>query len=145
MDPLSVTAACAGILGSLADFSLQINSFVRAVRNARRDMDAVSREISSLSLCLETLHDDCSGNTVEYPPQLKQSLVVLLKNCDTVAKDMDKVLSSTLKSKLGASVSWSTSGSSEMDKLRVRLAAHKASIEIALEMVSMYVTIYTFL
>src|SRR5438093_255177 len=79
------------------------------------------------------------------PPQLKQSLVALLKNCDTVAKDMVKVLESTLKSKLGASVSWSTSGSSEMDKLRVRLEAHKASIEIALEMVSMYVAIYAFL
>jgi regulator of replication initiation timing len=104
-------------------------------------MDAVSREISSLSLCLETLHDDCSGNAIEYPPQLKQSLVALLKNCDTVTRDMDRTLSSTLKSKLGASVSWSTSGSSEMDKLRVRLEAYKVSIEIALEMVSMYVVI----
>src|SRR5271170_6425146 len=137
MEPLSITAACLGLIGSVTNLSIHINNFVLSVRDARRDMDAVSRELSSLSLCLQTLQSDCSGSTVDYPLELKRSLIAMLKNCDTVTLEMHNLLTKTTESRLGASLYWTTSGRTEMDKLRFRLESHKSTIDVALEMVSM--------
>jgi len=137
MEPLSITAACLGLIGSVTNLFIHINNFVLSVRDARRDMDAVSRELSSLSLCLQTLQSDCSGSTVDYPLQLKQSLIAMLKNCGIVTSEMHNLLTKTSESRLGASLYWTTSGRTEMDKLRFRLESHKSTIDVALEMVSM--------
>jgi len=55
MDPLSIAAACVGLVSSITKASLSITIFIRQVRDAARDMDAVSRELLSLKAVLETL------------------------------------------------------------------------------------------
>jgi Fungal N-terminal domain of STAND proteins len=137
VEPLSITTACLGLISSVTNLSIKISNFVSSVRDARRDMDAVLRELTSLSLCLRTLQNDCSGSAVDYPLQLKQSLIAILKNCGIVASEMHKLLTKASDSMLGASLYWTTSGRTEMDKLRYRLESHKLTIDVALDMVSM--------
>lgn len=86
MDPFSVSTACVGLLAAVAQLTVQITTFVSGVREARRDMDAVSRELSSLALCLQTLRVD--SIKIQFPDGLKQTLVAVLGNCDSVAQQM---------------------------------------------------------
>ena len=87
---LAVTVACASLLSSVVALSRQITIFVIDVRAARKDLDAVSRELSSLALCLEVLRHDSSK--INFPKRLQQNMVGILGNCDNVAKEMQDLL-----------------------------------------------------
>lgn len=57
---LAITVACASLISGIVTLSQQITTFVSSVRNSRKDIDAVSRELSSLKLSVEALRDDSS-------------------------------------------------------------------------------------
>ena len=137
MDPLSVSSACVGLIAGVSQLTLQISSFVSTVRDARKDMDAVSRELTSLSLCLQTLRDDSTN--IEYPQGTKETLIAVIQNCDSVTKQMETLLKKMSSGSLARSAQWAMTGRDDMNKLRSSLEAHKAAIEIALDMISMYV------
>lgn len=139
MDPLSIASASAGLLSSIASLTLTITKFVSSVRNARNDMDGVRRELSSLQLCVEALQNDIQDPQIQYPPSLQRSLVDVLRNCDGVTKEMETLLKQSTANSLGKRIKWAAIQQDEMNKLRLRLEAHKATINIALEMVMMYV------
>jgi hypothetical protein len=61
MDPLSITVACVSLTASIAKTSLVVTTFVRAVRSARSDLDAVSRELASLTTLLELIAEDAKA------------------------------------------------------------------------------------
>lgn len=136
MEPLSIATACVSLATGVRKLSMAIGTFVSQVRDARKDMDAVSRELSSLSLCLEALREDCT--IVKYPENLQLNLVAVLRNCDLVVKEMEELLKKLSSGNTTARLKWSFQSRDEMDKLRSRLEAHKSTIEIALDMVSMY-------
>jgi hypothetical protein len=81
---LAITVGCASLISGIVTLSQQITTFVSSVRNARKDMDAVSRELASLKLSLEALGDDSSK--INFPESLQQNLVGVLQNCDDVTK-----------------------------------------------------------
>ena len=58
MDPFSITAACVGLLSGITALSQSLASFVTTARQARKDLDGFSRELSSLGLCIATLKDE---------------------------------------------------------------------------------------
>ena len=135
---LAVTVACASLLSSVVALSRQITIFVIDVRAARKDLDAVSRELSSLALCLEVLRHDSSK--INFPTRLQQNMVGILGNCDNVAKEMQDLLRKLSSGSLTRRMQWSLLDRDEMNKLRSRLEAHKSTIDIALDIVSMYAT-----
>jgi hypothetical protein len=90
MDPLSVSMGCTGLITSITQLTAQIVSFVSSVRDARRGMEAVSRELISLPLCLGILRDD--SRSIHYPDGLRQNLLAVLKDCDIVRKNMSNRL-----------------------------------------------------
>lgn len=137
MEPISISASCVGIVKSIVDLSLLIGKFVANVRDARKDMDAVQRELSSLRLCVESLQTDSQNPDLHYPAVLQRSLVDVLANCDGVIAEMTRLLQKMSSSSIGRYVQWVANGRGDMDKLRSRLEAHKATIDIALDMVSM--------
>ena len=136
---LGVAHTCVSVLSTVTTLSIQIHSFVSQVRDARKDMDAVSRELSSLSFCLKTLQDDCENGKVAYPEILQQTLVGVLQNCEKVLTEMQELLRKMSSGNIGRRVQWSLTGRDDMMKLKSGLEAHKATIDIALDMVSMYV------
>jgi len=135
MDPLTITTACVSLLGAVAALSKQISSFVSIARNARKDMDQFSRELTSLALCLETLREDDAH--VRYPEALKRNLIAILANVDHVTKEMDTLLKRCSAEGVGQSVKWSVANRDEAVRLRDSLEAHKSAIEIALELGSL--------
>jgi chromosome segregation ATPase len=134
---LVIAVACTSLISNIATLSKQIVTFVSDFRDARKDMDAVSRELSSLSLCIESLRND--GSKIQLPESLQQNLVGVLQNCDDVTKEMRELLRKLSSETFGRRVQWSVIARDEMNKLRSRLEAHKSAIDIALDMISMYV------
>ena len=134
MDPLSISTACVSLIATLGRIFPQIVSFVSDVRNARRDMDAVSRELHSLSLSLEYLRDD--SIKIGYPEGSHQTLITVLGNCGHVVNEIEALLNKMASGNVGRRMQWTIYGRDDMNRLRSRLEAHKSAIDIALDMVS---------
>ena len=135
MDPFSVSTGCVGLLAAIAQLSIQIRTFVAGVREARHDMDLVSRELTSLSLCLETLRDD--SERIKYPAGVQVNLIAVLKNCDRVTQDMQALLEKASSGSLGRRIQWTAVGRDDMDKLRSTLETHKSALDLALDMTAL--------
>ena len=132
MEPLSITTGCVGLISGITNLSMHIALFVSEVRSARKDMDAVQRELASLSLCLEALRIDCSSRRVDYPEAIRENLAQALINCDVITQQIKELLNKLSSGRLGRRIQWSFNSRDDMAKLRSGLEAHKSSIEIAL-------------
>lgn len=141
MEPLSIATGCISLLTGVSKLSIQISAFVASVRDARKDMAAVSGELSSLSLCLETLRDD--SMKIGYPDAFRDNLLTVLKNCDTVTAEMTALLNELSSANLLRKIQWTALGRDDMNKLRSSLESHKSALEIGLDMTSLYVSIIT--
>src|SRR5947208_3368665 len=92
MEPISIVTGCVSLIGGITNLSMHIAVFVSEVRSARKDMDAVQRELASLSLCLEALKIDCSSRRVDYPEAIKENLAQALVNCDVITQQIKDLL-----------------------------------------------------
>jgi hypothetical protein len=138
MDPLSITATCFGLIGTIGKTSLAITGFVHDVRSARSDLDSVSRELQSLKTLLELLVDDASNPTNgTFPETLKRQIAGITTNCGGVVSE--KTLEKHEGNKLSKNTMWVMGGKDDVAKLRSSLEAHKSALEIAFDMVTMYV------
>lgn len=137
MEPLSIATGCASLLTAVSKLTIQISTFVASVRDARKDMAAVSGELSSLSLCLETSRDD--SMRIDYPDGFRENLLTVLKNCDTVTAEMTALLYKLSSANLLRKVQWTAMGRNDMNRLRSSLESHKSALEIGLHMTSLCV------
>ena len=137
MEPFSIASGCVGLLAGVADLTIQISGFVSSIRDARRDMELVSAELVSLSLCLAILRDD--SMKIQYPAGLQENLLTVLKNCDAVTTEITKLLSKLSSANLMRKIQWAAMGRDDMNKLRSSLESHKSALEIGLDMTSLYV------
>lgn len=134
MDPFSVTTGCIGLLAAVTQLSVQITTFVSSVKHAHRDMDAVLRELTSLSLCLKMLRDN--SRNITYPDGFRDNLTGVLGDCNSVTNEMKATLRKLSSANLGR-LQWTFKEKGEMDRLRSSLESHKSTLEIALEMTSL--------
>jgi Fungal N-terminal domain of STAND proteins len=140
MDPLSITTGCFSLVASITNVSLTVNAFVRACRDSRSDLDSVSRELLSVKTVLELLADDvddAAEASKNIPLALESQINGIVKNCDGVVKDIEASLQ---KHEVGGplkGIKWAVSGSNDMMRLRSSLEAHKAALELALDMVAL--------
>jgi hypothetical protein len=137
IEPLSITVACTTLLSNVGKLSMEIYSFVSKVRDAHRDLDAVLKELSSLGLCLETLRNDGMVTSHRTPQPLEQRVLLVLVNAGEVIKDMREMLDNLSSDRFGNKMRWAFYGQNDMNKLRNRLESHKASLEIALALLSL--------
>lgn len=129
MDPLSLSLACLGAVGTISQLLVQVSGFVSDVRDARKDMEAVSRELTSLTICLASLKDD--SERVNFP----ETLLDVVRSCDTIAKEMADVLSKLSNAKM-ARVRWTLGDRDQINRYKSSLESHKLCIDIALDMAS---------
>ncbi|KAF5608382.1 uncharacterized protein FSUBG_4600 [Fusarium subglutinans] len=121
--------------------SLSINTFVRTCREARSDLDRVSRELLSLQTVLELIQEDVTDESKTFPTTLERHVSGIIINCNSVVVELQECITkyggdSRLKSKAG----WAINGQGDVAKLRSNLEAHKAALELALDMLSLHVT-----
>ena len=138
MDPLSITTTCLGLISAVTKTSLVVIGFVKDVRAARSDLDSVSRELLSLKTVLELLADDATDEA--FPQTLQKQISGLVMNCTGVINDIEQTLNKHEGGKLNKAAQWVAFGKSDMSKLQSSLEAHKSALEIALEMVTLYLS-----
>lgn len=107
-------------------------------------MDAVRRELGSLQLSLSALSDEDARFGFDRTPLLKENLVGVLSNCGGIVNEISKVLEGMEgdadgKLGMGKKLKWATTGKGEMTKLRMGLEAHKSALDIALDLIAMWV------
>ncbi|KAF5268254.1 hypothetical protein FOXYS1_865 [Fusarium oxysporum] len=141
MDPLSIATGCATLISTIGSLSLSINSFVRTCREARGDLDRVARELLSLQKVLELIQEDVADESKTFPTTLEQHVSGIVTNCNSVVVELQECITkyggdNRLKSKAG----WAINGQGDVAKLRSNLEAHKAALELALDMISLHVT-----
>ena len=134
MDPLSITATCVGLAATIGKTSYQVATFVRRVRDARADMDAISRELVSLKTALEMLAEDATAPGVEMPRSLETQVQSIVGNCSDVVSQLDAALERYEGERLATRVKWTWMGKDEMDKYRTTLAAHKGALDLAVDL-----------
>ncbi|KAH7253776.1 uncharacterized protein BKA55DRAFT_593431 [Fusarium redolens] len=138
MDPLSIATGCATLISTIGTLSLSINSFVRTCREARGDLDRVARELLSLQTVLELIQEDVTDESKTLPTTLERHVSGIVTNCNSVVVELQECITkyggdNRLKSKAG----WAINGQGDVAKLRSNLEAHKAALELALDMLSL--------
>jgi hypothetical protein len=90
----SIAAGCAGLLAEIVtrNMRVRISSFARTARDARSDLDAVSRELTSLYTVLELIRVDSETSQSELPETIVHYLCEILSNCNGVVGDIEVVL-----------------------------------------------------
>jgi hypothetical protein len=139
MIPITVTAECMTLIGTINKLSITITGLVKSVRAAKCDLDSITKELLSLKIVLELLADDASNtNPLNLLDLLQKQISGIVSNCSCVLADIELTLEK--HENLGATqgASWSTSGSEDIQKLCLSLEAHKSALNIALDMVTLY-------
>ncbi len=135
MDPLSLTTACLALLGAVTKTSVAVTTFVRGCREARSDLTSISGELTQLQLVLDLLKDDASvSDRRAIPESLQTQILSIISNCSLVVDNINTVLQNH-SGKAGA-VKWVTFGKSQVAGLRMSLEAHRGSLGLVLELVS---------
>lgn len=135
MDPLSITVSCLTLIGIASKTSLAVTTFIRGCRDARSDLTSISGELTQLQLVLELLKDDADVTDDRIIPQsLQAQILSIIANCSGVVDKVNKVLQK-YATKTGPA-KWTTYGKTEVDGLRMSLEAHRGSLSLVLELVS---------
>ncbi|KAI1126178.1 Rho GTPase activation protein [Nemania abortiva] len=130
----SITAECTALDNRIAKLLATLTGFVRHVREARSDVDAVSRELHSLQTVLTLLKEDATL----FPPELAQHTPAIIEHCSYVIDRLDESLQafdSPELSKQGKRTQWLDVGRTEAASFRATLEAHKTAIGLALDLV----------
>jgi ankyrin repeat protein len=103
-------------------------------------MDAISRELGSLATILDMLADD-ARTAVNVPDSLGKQVLGIALNCSDVVVQLKTTLEKYNDERLKTRVIWTFSGKDEMEKYKTTLAAHKSALDLALELLTLYVTL----
>ncbi|KAI1330872.1 Rho GTPase activation protein [Xylariaceae sp. FL0255] len=130
----SITNDCTALGKKITTLLQTLAGFVRDVREARSDVDAVSRELHSLQTVLELLKEDTSL----FPPELAEHTPNIIEHCSYVVDKLTallSVLNGADLSKEKKRKRWLDGGSREAAMYRSSLEAHRTLIGLALDLV----------
>jgi hypothetical protein len=136
MDPLSITTSCLALLTAVGKTTVAVTNFIRGCREARADLTAVAAELSQLAVVLELIKDDTAvtGHDHILPESLQLQIRSIVGNCAAVIDKIDAALQSY--GTRMAAARWTIYGKSEVAGLRMSLEAHRGSLNLVLELVS---------
>ena len=114
---------------------------MKDVRATRIDLDGVSRELGSLKAVLELLADDINElRNVSFLQTLQKQIAGIVTNCSGAVADIEETLKKHEGGKVAKAAQLDAFGKGYIVKLGSSLEAHKSTLEIALDTVSLYVT-----
>lgn len=137
MDPISITAACVGLLSGLTTVSTKLRSLTADAKNANKEITALQNELDSCQRSLGLFYG--SGDADRYPEEMKADLEKIIRECRNVVieidRTLDKVTGPTVS--LRQSVQWSMTTRDEILRLHRNLEGHKSALSIAIAFASM--------
>lgn len=131
---------CVTLGSDIAKVSLVLNGYVREVREARADVDGISRELHSLQGVLDLMKEDAEL----FPPRLAAQTPVILERSSKLVGELDNCFAELNKSDLSKQDKrklWAARGRKDSAKFRPALEAHRAIIGLSLDLVEAYVAL----
>ncbi|KAM0809790.1 hypothetical protein AB5N19_10137 [Seiridium cardinale] len=130
----SITTDCIELGNTISRASLVLNEFVREVREARADLDAVSRELHSLQSVLDLLKDDAGA----LPSRVATETPALLQQCNRVVSELDAdllALDGSALTRPQKRSQWISVGKRQIAELMPTIEAHRTMLGLALDLV----------
>lgn len=116
----------------------KLTAFVRDVRDARNEVEGVNQELLSLKSVLKKfISDDIESSSRPLPPSLLNQIEGVVSNCTHVVAQVDNCIQSHQGSRIVKGAKWVATGRGDMAKLRSTLEAHKSTLNLALDMISL--------
>ncbi|KAF4498895.1 RTA1 [Fusarium agapanthi] len=109
-------------------------------REARSDLDRVSRELHSLQTVLELIEEDAKDDSKPFPPTIQHHVSGIVTNCGSVVLEVETCIKKYGDGSIKSKAAWAINGQGDMEKLRSSLEAHKSALELALDMLSLSLT-----
>jgi len=135
MDPVGAAGAAVSVFAVVelvGRVSALAASFMRGVRDARRDMIQVRKDMSDLSTVLEMVAEDLEkegdsalGGDMSHS---QRHIVDIAHGCRAVLLEIEVVIR-----KGQSRLRWVLSGKERVNKLRERLETYKLSLDVALD------------
>ncbi|KAK7712420.1 hypothetical protein SLS64_004804 [Diaporthe eres] len=140
MEAIGAAASVIAIVEIVGRVSASAASFMRDIKDARKDMIQVRKDMSDLSTVLNMVAEDLdhhghdSSSRADAMPHSQRHIVGIAHSCGAVLLKIETVL------REGRSrFAWVTSGRERVDRLRARLEMCKLSLDVALDYRTMVV------
>ncbi|KAF4979213.1 hypothetical protein FZEAL_4522 [Fusarium zealandicum] len=131
----SITGGCADLITTIETLSAKIHSFVRTCREARRDLDRVSRELQSLRSVLVLIEEDAGNGAKSFPQKIGQHISGIISNCSSVVVGIQSCIEGYEDGRATQTgATWATVGHGDLARLCTGLEIHKAALELALDL-----------
>lgn len=141
MDPIAITTSALSLAVTVTKTTVNIHTFIKAVREARADLDAIYRELSSIKIVLDLLAHDAESEATKIlgiPKQLQDQVLGIIENCGSVVRQIDDLLVKYTADSKRRKIQWTIEGHADMAKYRSNLEAHKSALDIAMDMMTWY-------
>ena len=138
MEPLSIATAVGSLISNLGSTIVKIHSFVGQVRDARKDLDRVSRELDALQASLHGLRDEDLAAAIVVPRDFNRRFESVLGGCETSRAAIEALLVKYQQEKLLRRIQWAAWGSDKVEKLRSNLESHKLSLNLQLSLLNLW-------
>lgn len=133
----SINTGCFAASNAITKTVPSLRSFIREVREARAELDAVLAEINSLEGVLEILKDDASA----FPLDLARRTPPLLEHCTSIIQQIEgymHVCNGLGLTKRDKKFRWMAI-KGDMEKLRLTLEGYKSVLALVTDLVGMCV------
>lgn len=145
-DPLSVTAGVLGILGVSAQLIQTLYQLGSNIKDARKDADAVAKEVSGISIIIQSLQTYVFGRQKASPQRLQlitlEQIIATVTECVFTYDELGETLKS-LHVDSGMKV-WDRAiwvlKKDKVGNLNLRLQSHKATFSTMLNILQWRVT-----
>lgn len=138
METPSIIDRCINLVTVVDQDVKLITSLIREVRDSRNDLDLFSRELMSLKMLLQLLADDAKDNT-KFPPEFQEQVAEIVSSSDILLEEIESCIKKHEGSSQEKVSYWCLHGQVQVNVLRISLEAHNAALELAVDLISLYV------
>jgi hypothetical protein len=140
MEPLSIVTGCICLITTIGRTSSLITSFVQNCRAAGHDLRDISLELDAVKNVLNHLRDEIADTNEESIPEtLRVQIATNIFNCGRALRELDELLRRYNGERIDQHARWIMAGRHDAARLRSSLAVHRDNLNLALEMLTLYV------
>jgi hypothetical protein len=133
MDPLSIVGTAVSLTVAIGRVAHEVDQFMRQVREARRELNDISRELGSLKSAIELLSEDLKTPGVVVPG----SLADILQECQDSITRLEETIKKYAQDKLTKRIGYVWSGKETIMMHKGTLSAHRAALDLAVDVITL--------
>ena len=134
-DPFSIVTASFGLSLSAAKVSKYAYDFTIKVRDARKSMDGIRRELMSIESVLRLIAEDIRLPGATHPPTLES----ILNDCETNIGHLEALLVKYDKERLSSKIKYVWRGKDKIEEYQKVLAKLSVALSITVELITLWV------